>query len=106
MASEMPFPPSGREASMLRASYVIVALLLTACATSTQPTTRISAASRNVITAAEIVASHVSDVYQAVVQLRPDYLRRRAATLAPNYRQSGVVVYLDELKYGDVESLQ
>lgn len=62
---------------------------------------------RNVLTAAEIVASKVSDVYQAVTQLRPDFLRRRSnsVTMAP-VRSSALSVYLDEMPFGNVESLR
>ena len=62
---------------------------------------------RNVLTAAEIVASKVTDAYQAVTQLRPDFLRRRSnsVTMAPS-RPSALSVYLDELPFGNVESLR
>ena len=57
------------------------------------------------ITAAEIVAARVTDVYQAVTQLRPEFLRRRANTIGVTARPN-VAVYLDELPYGGLESLR
>jgi hypothetical protein len=57
-----------------------------------------------VITAGEIVSSRVTDLYQAVSQLRPEYFRRRGATSLPTLSQP-IMVYLDELPFGSAESL-
>ena len=90
----------------------IISISLTACVSGPSGTNaeRMSlrtTPARNVLTAAEIVASKVSDAYQAVTQLRPDFLRRRsnAATLTP-LRPNAITVYLDELPFGNVESLR
>ncbi|HJQ21634.1 MAG TPA: hypothetical protein VJ867_14900 [Gemmatimonadaceae bacterium] len=61
---------------------------------------------RDVITAAEIVAARVTDAYQAVAQLRPEFLRRRAFSTIPAFAAPEVTVYLDELPFGPVESLR
>ena len=93
---------------MLRHALVpLLGLSLLACAASTNKTARprYAAASRDILTAAEIVASRVTDVYQAVSQLRPHFLRKprgRVSVLSPN---TAVAVYLDDLPYGGVESL-
>jgi len=89
-----------------RVSIVLVGLSATACAAAT-PSTRpsFSAAGRDVITAAEIVTSRVTDAYQAVTQLRPEFLRRRGMTAVPAFTSPSVVVYLDELPFGTAESL-
>jgi len=98
---------------MKRVVFMVAGFTQLACATSGQSSSSdglpsIASAGRNVITAAEIVASRVSDVYQAVTQLRPEYLRRRSA--APAVPQIGssptLAVYLDDLPYGGVESLR
>jgi hypothetical protein len=85
---------------------VCVGLATTACAATTTGSTRqvFRNAGRDVITAAEIVASRVSDVYQAVAQLRPEFLRRQnqATLMTP----ATVAVYLDDLPFGTVESLR
>ena len=62
-------------------------------------------AGRDVITAGEIVASRVTDAYQAVAQLRPEFLRRRGNYAIPTFATPNVVVYLDDLPYGGAESL-
>ena len=96
---------------MRQIAIVLISISLAGCASS--GTTNVenlalkSAPARNVLTAAEIVASHVSDVYQAITQLRPDFLRRRSSSLALVQSGSTVVpVYLDELPFGGVESLR
>jgi hypothetical protein len=92
-----------------RVSLVFVGLTLTACAAATTSSSRskgISGMGREVLTAAEIVASRVTDVYQAVMQLRPEFLRRRPiAPLAP-YQSASTAVYLDDMPYGTTESLR
>ena len=91
-----------------RALFVLASISCIGCAAAGPPTHHASRGMRrDMITAAEIVAARVTDVYQAVMQLRPEFLRRRggsihgASTLVTN-----VVVYLDELPYGSVESLR
>lgn len=96
---------------MRRAAFVIISVSIAACAsgsaTSSENLALRASPARNVLTATEIVASRVSDVYQAVTQLRPDFLRRRSTSLslAP-VRANAVAVYLDELPFGGVESLR
>jgi hypothetical protein len=90
----------------------IISISLSACvsahsATSAESMSLKASPTRNVLTAAEIVASKVSDAYQAVTQLRPDFLRRRPNT--PTMAQTRPValsVYLDELPFGNIESLR
>jgi hypothetical protein len=89
-------------------SCVAVGFTLTACAAAT-PSTRptFMGAGRDVLTAAEIVTARVTDVYQAVNQLRPEFLRRRAQTNAPTVVPPGsVVVYVDDMLFGNSESLR
>ena len=93
-----------------RVSLVLVGLTLTACAAATTGSSRsigVSGMGREVLTAAEIVASRVTDVYQAVLQLRPEFLRRRpiAQPLTP-FTSLAISVYLDDMPYGSTESLR
>jgi hypothetical protein len=78
-----------------------------ACASATNaPNARYTPAStRDILTASEIVASRVTDVYQAVIQLRPQFLRRRNTQPMPVAAFPATFVYLDDLPYGGVESL-
>jgi hypothetical protein len=62
-----------------------------------------------VITAAEIIGSRVgqqfSDLYEAVVRLRPEFLRRRTDMPATPFTRSRIVVYMNGIQYGTVETL-
>ena len=91
-----------------RVSYVLVGLSMTACAAAVPPASRTAfrSAGRDVITASEIVASHVTDAYQAVVHLRPEFLRRRSVRPVSSPAQATVAVYLDDLLFGNAESLR
>lgn len=86
----------------------LVGCLLTACAAATTASSRsyLRSAGRDVITAAEIVASHVTDVYQAVAHLRPEFLRRRASRPVSLATPTTIAVYLDDLPFGTEESLR
>lgn len=88
-----------------RVSYVLAAMSLTACAAATPATRPLRVSGRDVITAAEIVASRVTDAYQAVSQLRPEFLRPRGAVVIAPRVQTPLVVYLDDLPFGPAESL-
>jgi hypothetical protein len=87
-----------------RVSYVLVGLSVTACAAATQyERPQFRGPRREILTAAEIVAARVTDAYQAVSQLRPEFLRRRVGTIS--FTPVPVQVYVDELPFGPPESL-
>lgn len=89
-----------------RVSYVLVGLSSTACAAATQHgRPAFVGAGRDVITATEIVSARVTDAYQAVTQLRPEFLRRRPGSTIP-FTPAPVEVYLDELPFGPPEALR
>ena len=89
-----------------RMALLGLGLVGTACAAASPTTRPVRSASREVITAAEIVSSRVQDVYQAVAQLRPEFLRRRSLSMAQPYRMSEVLVFLDDLEFGTAESMR
>jgi hypothetical protein len=91
-----------------RATYAIVGLSVTACAAATSAERPlIRSAGRDVITAAEIVAARVTDVYQAVSHLRPEFLRRRTMRPPTPLAPPPILVYLDDLPFGSTpESLK
>jgi hypothetical protein len=93
---------------MLRHFPVFAGLVISAsCAAASTSARPFSSATSNVLTAAEIVASHVSDAYQAVTQLRPDFLRRSYASPVPTVSDSYTVdVYLDNLRIGGADALR
>jgi hypothetical protein len=89
-----------------RISLLVLGLTASACAAAGSTTRPVHSASREVITAAEIVAARVHDVYQAVTQLRPEFLRRRTPAMMQPYRAPEVVVFLDDIEFGTVESMR
>jgi hypothetical protein len=91
-----------------RALFVLAGLSSLACAAAGPPTRHAaSGVRRDIITATEIVAARVTDAYQAVIQLRPEFLRRRGGVpTSASMIRSNIVVYLDELPYGSLESLR
>ena len=91
---------------MRRLSVLVLSASLAACATANQTTRPVLSAGRDVITAAEIVAARVTDAYQAVAQLRPEFLRRRGISMMPAFSAPEAMVYLDELPFGGPESLR
>ncbi len=88
-----------------RISLVLLGLTSTACAAATSTSRPVEFAGRNVITAAEIVASSVHDLYFAVHKLRPEFLRRRGSGPESPFTESRVMVYVDGVRYGPVQSL-
>ena len=60
---------------------------------------------RDIILAPEIVAARVMNAYDAVMRLRPEYLRARGP-VHPRLGNSGPVVYLDDIQLGSVETLR
>lgn len=67
--------------------------------------------STNVITAAELQNSSASNLYQAVQVLRPQWLRSRGPTSLGGTARTGgegsqLMVYMDNTRYGNVQSLQ
>ena len=91
-----------------RVSYVLVGVQLTACAAATTASSRqaFRSAGHDVITAAEIVAARVTDAYQAVVQLRPEFLRRQMTRQATVLRPDSIAVYLDDMLLGTEQALK
>ena len=61
--------------------------------------------SRDVLFAPEIVQARVLDTYQAVSQLRPEFLKLREPFLRAS-RTSTLRVFLDEIDVGGVDALR
>ena len=90
-----------------RVVYVFVGMSVVACSAMTPSTRPLKSVRREVITASEIVAARVTDVYQAVAQLRPEFFSRSRnfEPMAPG-RQGPIAVYLNETPIGGEESLR
>ena len=62
--------------------------------------------SRNVLTAEEISRITVGNVYEAIEQLRPEYLRSRGAISFRSASAPRAAVYLDAVYFGTLASLR
>ncbi|HEX2778342.1 MAG TPA: hypothetical protein VHM30_02515 [Gemmatimonadaceae bacterium] len=90
----------------LRGALIVVALGLAAC-TPAKRTTQPGQAPRdhNLITADEIAKISVTNAYDVVKRLRPQFLTSRGPTSITDRRPTTPVVYLDGVRYGDVSAL-
>ena len=87
----------------MRGVLVIVAAVAVACA---PPVTSGVSRDANFITTEEIAASQAANVYDAIKNLRPLFLRSRGqTTFDPSIVQTAVV-FVDGQKFGSVETLR
>lgn len=92
----------------MRRPLLFVVLVLLA-ATSCRPSLRVATpmgSARDLILAPEMANARVTDAYQAVAQLRPEFLRRRGAIVGVPSRRVGLRVYLDDTEMGGVDILR
>lgn len=97
---------------MSRANVIALAFvvpLLAACATTGGTGAAVHHGSSSLITRQEIQQAHVSDAYQAIVKLEPQWLRSQGAmTPAPAGPQDLALptVIVDGQEYGDLSQLR
>jgi len=86
--------------------HLLVSLFTAALAGCTPaPFNGSPAPGRDVLFAPEIVQSRVLDTYQAVTQLRPEFLKMREPYLR-SPRSNSLRVFLDEIDIGGVDALR
>lgn len=83
---------------------LVVALLLAAC--STAPRAESQGRDRNLITAEDIAGINVMDAYEAVRQLRPEFLRARGSFSIRSAEGQYPVVYVGGVRYGELNQLR
>jgi len=86
-----------------RVVVVLVALLATSCA-GTGASSDAPPGNRNVLTHEEITSGSQSDMYSALLALRPNWLRSRGSDSLQE--SSRVQVYRDDIWLGEVEVLR
>jgi len=84
---------------------VLIALAAACGASNRPPNSPPRGGSGNSISASQIEAINAVTVYEAVEKLRPQWLRSRGeqSIMSPG---GGVVVYLNDTRYGDISSLR
>ncbi|MFQ5752767.1 MAG: hypothetical protein ACE5HI_12290 [bacterium] len=92
----------------MRVFYVLTilyAITMLACSTTKGTYTKKNHSSRDYISAEEIRNSSATNVYDLIRSLRPNWLRGRGAKSISNKEASYPVVYVNESKHGDINSL-
>lgn len=91
---------------MLRSLNLFACLAVVVAACASAPRSGAPAAS-NLITRAELDAAGTASVYDAVVRLRPSFLRDRGPTSVVNAAARRVaMVFVDGSEYGEIASLE
>ncbi len=83
-----------------------IVLMVAACAAGPSGNGRTTPASRQVLSAAEILQSSGATAYDVIAQLRPEFLRSRGAASLRDREPPTAVVYLDNVRMGGLESLR
>lgn len=83
-------------------------LVIGGCGSGRAPEAGYGFRNRNVITYDEISMSRTggTSAYDLIQRLRPEYLRSRGTSSLSNITPVTAVVYVDEVKYGQLESLR
>lgn len=84
---------------LLRLSLI---LLVTACSTMAGQ----RRGNSDVLSREEILTSSASTAYELIQQLRPQFLRSRGSLSVQDPRPAYPVVYVNEMRHGDLESLR
>ena|SRR2546430_12236483 len=97
---------------MAQAHMLLAAALLSACASASTTSGTSSGhantreSSPDYITSVEVAATPVTNVYDLISRLRPQWLRTQTGSIGSNTRSQVVVVYLDDTRIGDLQSLR
>jgi hypothetical protein len=87
-----------------RTSCLALLLLLAACSANPEGAGVRRSGSNDLILREEIAAVDRANAYETIEYLRPQWLRMRSDQSA--IRQGGIVVYLNETRFGDLNSLR
>ena len=90
---------------MPRAARLLLLMVLPILACS-RASNRPSAGDRDTITEEEIATSSAVNAYEAVQRLRGNFLSNRGKTTILGKSSSMPTVYLDGVRYGDIQSLR
>ena len=87
---------------MLRAGGLLCLLIVSACA-STSSSNR---GSLDVVTRAEMDGVQAADAYALLQRLRPQFLRTRGSVSMSNTSDAYPIVYLNNVRHGNLNSLR
>jgi len=83
-------------------------LLVTACGGGAAKTPGLGFRNRSVLTAEEIQLEKANSftAYEVIARMRPEFLRSRGTSSLRSLQPSTAVVYVDEIRYGNLNSLK
>jgi len=87
---------------ILRLVSVVVMATGVGCSTATQSGS--ASGDRNVLTREQLLATQEADLYGAIAQLRPQWLRARGAARISGRVQ--VAVFVDDVRRGEIDQLR
>ena len=90
------------------AMALALGLVIGGCGSSRAPETGYGFRNRNTITYEEITTSSTGNAsaYDLIQRLRPEYFRSRGPSSLSNTTPVTAVVYVDEVRYGEIQSLR
>src|SRR5687768_3028631 len=93
---------------MHRTSIVLALVILAGCTSGPAPVRELGFRERTILTAEEIQNARTPSwtVWELLTQLRPEYLRSRGQSSLRNIGPSTPVVYVNEMRFGEIESLR
>ena len=86
--------------------FCVALVVVSACAAGTRTSAADRSSSRDLITESELLGITAVNAFNAVQQLRPQWLRSRGASSLRTSEADLPVVYLDEMRFGDLTVLQ
>jgi hypothetical protein len=97
-----------RHAMVLSALVISVSSCASSSGSGTSPTDKVAVRrNANVITAQELSQTGESNVYQAIEELRPQWVRGRSrASMREGGQSADVVVYIEGARIGNASALQ
>jgi len=67
---------------------------------------RVVRVGRNLVSASELVGTQAADIHQALILIRPEFLRGRGAASINMREKTAVAVYFDNVRAGGLEALR
>lgn len=93
---------------MRRILIVLALFIVTACGRGASPADGLGMRNRSILTAEEIGLDKGASrtAYDVIARLRPEFLRSRGASSLQSPTPVTAVVYVDEMRYGDLDDLK
>ncbi len=87
---------------------ITLSLMIAGCGSGPAPTSGLGYRNRTILTLEEIRESRTgeSTAFELIQKMRPEYLRSRGASSLRDTTPATAVVYVDDIRYGELESLR